>query len=124
MCVTRATHVARAAMALTALAVAAVVKTRARTRAARKNLPPLAVVIARLVNTSHAKVLRLANSNARRHALLPLTVLRTSSWTMMWITSVTASTTSLKPNQLKAVAVVRVPRHLPRLQALVLHAPV
>src|SRR5450830_1853266 len=126
MCVTRATHVARAATVRTVLAVAAVVKTKARTRAARKNLLPLAVAIVRPVNTSRAKAPRLANNSVRRHALPPLIVLRTSSWTMTWITSATALTTCLRPNRPRVVAVVRVLRHKARpllAPAQVLHAP-
>jgi hypothetical protein len=77
------------------------------------------------VNTSHAKALRLANNSVQRHALLLQTVLRTSSWTTISITSVTASTTFLKPNRLRAVVVVRVLRHkAPQLvQVQVLRAP-
>ncbi len=96
-------------------------KDKGKDKGGKENLLPLAVVIALPVNTSPAKAPRPV-SNSVRHLAPPLTVLRTSSWTTMSITSVTASTTCLKPNLLRAVVAVRALRH--KVQVQVLRAPV
>ncbi len=88
--------VARVATVRMAAAVAAVARTKARTRA-RKN-PPVNAASALPVSRSHVKALRPANSvnRASRHAP-PLIVHRTSSSTTISITSVTALITCPKP---------------------------
>ncbi len=96
-------------------------RTKARTRA-RKNRPANAVS-ARPVSKNHVKALRLANSVRRSLLVPPLTVPRTSSWTTMWITSVTASTTCHSKSRLKAVVAVRALRHRAPRQVRALHVP-
>ncbi len=63
-----------------------------------------------------AKARQLVNSSVQPHAPQPI-VPRTSSWTTISITSVTASTTCHSRNRPRAVVAARVPRHRVQLQA-------
>ena len=91
-----------------------VARTRARTKARKNQRPPVAAS-ARPVSKSHAKARRPANSASQASRHVPLLIVpRTSSWTTISITSVTASTTCHSRSRPRAVAAVRVLRHKAR----------
>ena len=114
MCVTRAIRAVRVAMARTVVAVAAVVKTKAKIRARKNrrlpllaNVRPASRVISKSLVTAHLRV----NNALLLLAQLPRRVLlqivpRTSFWMTKWITSATALITSARTRTRTRVVVV------------------